>query len=171
MISLTLRKNSVEDWNYLNIDQELLKNRYKWINIYLPEVELKYPWAVKNDILRLFFLCVSFESRSDVLSVLQGELNLSINETQKQLIDFICYRSRDENIKLDAIIENSNNQVLFNFIYETLERALLWYEPSPTWESDFHYILEVSTKLLEQPFLENLLLKEAEFKLQMQLLG
>lgn len=161
MISLTLRNNAVEDWSYLNINQELLQSRYEWINIYLPEVELKYPWAVRNDILRLFFLCISFESKSEVLSVLKDELNLSLNETHRELINFICYSSVHEKNNLDSIIEISDNQILLNFIYETLERALLWYIPDPSWKSDFYCILEVSKALIEQPILENLLLDES----------
>jgi len=82
MISLIPRNNAVENWSYLNINQELLQSRYESINIYLPEVELKYPWAVRNDILKLFFLCVLFESRYEVLSMLKDELNLALNETK-----------------------------------------------------------------------------------------
>ncbi len=161
MISLILRNNAVEDWCYLNINQELLQGRYEWINIDLPEVELKYPWAVRNDILRLFFLCISFESKSEVLSVLKDELNLSLNETHMELINFMCYSSSHEKNNLDSIIEISDNQILLNFIYETLERALLWYIPDPSWGSDFYYILEVSKALIERPILENLLLDES----------
>jgi hypothetical protein len=161
MISTILRNNTVEEWDYLNIDQELLQSRYEWINIYLPQVELNFPWAVRNDILSLFFLCISYESKSDVLSLLENQMHLSLNDTHKALINFICYLGSHKRGNLDLVIEKSDNCSLLHFIYETLERALLWYRPDHSWESDFYYILEVSKKRIEQSDLEDFVLDES----------
>ena len=150
MIGELLKTYDIADWNYLNIDEKVLRNQYKWININFPSVDLNYPWAVRNDIQRLFHLCISFNTKNEVLYWIKTNLNIELNEVHLKMIDSFCYSKELTNNKIDSIIDESDDFLLLNFIHSTLERALLWYDPEPCWPSDFFHILRIGKSIINQ---------------------
>lgn len=148
MIAELLKLYSVDHWIFLNINNKMLKERYPWVVMSLPKVEHKYLWAVDNDIKRLFHLCVSFPSHKDALSWIKTHINLYLNPLHLKLIDHFCYTKEQSNYDIDTIIEKSDDIVLLNFIYATLERALLWYNPESCWPRDFHHILNTGKSII-----------------------
>lgn len=141
MIGELLKTYNINDWTYLNIDDKVLRDHYKWIQINFPPVDLNYPWAVRNDIQRLFYLCISFNSKNEVLNWIKINLNIKLNDVHLNMVDCFSYSKKLTNNNLDAIIEKSDDFLLLNFIHLTLERVLLWYDPDPCWPSDFIDIL------------------------------
>ena len=152
MIGELLKTNNISEWNYLNIEDKVLRDHYKWININFPTVDLNYPWAIRNDIKRLFHLCISFKSKDEVLDWINDNMNITLNEIHLMLIDSFRYCKKLTNDKLDFIIDKSDDFLLLNFIHSTLERALLWYDPESTWPSDFFYILSYGKSIINQSY-------------------
>ncbi len=149
MIGELLKMYNIDNWSYLNINEKVLKEHYKWININFP-VDLNYPWAVRNDIQKLFHLCISFKSKNEVLDWIDTNLNVKLNKIHLKMIDSFCYSKELTNNNLDSIIDKTDNLLLLNFIHSTLERALLWYDPEPCWPSDFFYILRIGKAIINQ---------------------
>jgi hypothetical protein len=150
MIAELLKTYSINEWDYLNINEIFLRDHHEWININFPLVDLNYPWAIRNDIQRLFHLCISFKSKNEVLDWINNNLDIKPNEVHLGLIDSFCYSKVITNNKLDMAIDKSDDFLLLNFIHSILERALLWYDPEPCWPSDFFYILRIGKSIINQ---------------------
>lgn len=155
MISLILQQYSNEKWHFLDIPDEELRMAYNWINIYFPKVDLKFPWAIRDDILRLFLLSNAC-SEQKTLDFLTQKLGITLEPVQIELIEFFAYPSGLLTNNLDNLIENSETKIVLNFIYETLERALMWQWLDPCWPSDFHTILATCKGQIDKQFSDNL---------------
>ncbi|KAB1155948.1 hypothetical protein F7018_11610 [Tenacibaculum aiptasiae] len=148
MVGELITKYNVSDWFYLNIDKQTLLKRYDWINIYIPDINLNYPWAVINDIERLFYLCISFDSKSEVLKWFSENSELVLIESHIKLVDLFSYQKIELKNNIDYQIEECNNTTLLNFITLILERSLLWYSPEPTWPSSLYSYLVKARKII-----------------------
>jgi len=137
-------------WTYLNIDEKVLRSRYKWVKINFPEVNLNYPWAIRNDIQRLFHLCISYQSKEDVLNWIKTNSKMNLNQIHLKMVDSFCYSKDQSNNHIDSLIDKSEIFYLLNFIHSTLERALLWYNPEPCWPSDFFHILTTGKSIIDK---------------------
>ena len=122
MIGQLLNENTIQNWTYLNIDEKVLRDRYDQIKISFPIVDLNYPWAIRNDIERLFHLCISFDSKNEVLNWMKTNLvDINLNGTHLSLIDLFSYLKAKNNDDLDSLIEKSDDFSLLNFIHLTLD--------------------------------------------------
>ncbi len=149
MIGQLLNENTVQNWIYLHIDKKVLKDRYDWIEASFPNVDFNFPWAVRNDIQRLFYLCISFNSQMEALEWIKANLDIELNQTHLKLISSFSYpKDRTTSDDLNSLIEMSDDYSLLNFIHATLERALLWYNPEPCWPSDFFQILTTGKSII-----------------------
>jgi len=150
MIGELLQKYTVENWQFLDIQKETLAKRYSWISSPMIEINKIQPWAVRNDIGQLFYLCVSYESIHEFSEahseLLTGE---NINQIQLQLIHNFCYSKEENHQDLDILIERCTNEKLLHFIYAVLDRGLLWYNPEPCWPSELRYILRNGKAIIE----------------------
>lgn len=156
MISDITSKYSIQNWAFLDIEEETLKDRYPWWKTDFPVVKNRYSWAVRDDIQRLMFLCISFDSKVQLLDWTKHHSQLQINQVHLTLIDFFCYSARKPDDHLDFLIENSDELHLLNFIHQTLERALLWYNPEYSWPSTFSYVLRKSKDAINKVVPERL---------------
>ncbi|PKH51739.1 hypothetical protein CXF68_14065 [Tenacibaculum sp. Bg11-29] len=156
MLSELIEKYNVSDWSYLNIEKHTLIKRYSWVSIYIPDINLNYPWAVRNDIIRLFYLCISFDSKSEVLKWFLENSKFKLFKPHLKLINLFCYQKSELENNFDLKIESSNNNVLLNFITIVLERSLLWYSPEPTWPSCLTSHLVKARKTIINVNIENL---------------
>lgn len=156
MISDIISKYSLQNWTFLDIEEETLKDRYPWWKTNFPVVKNRYPWAVRDDIQRLMFLCISFDSKVQLLDWMKHHSQLQINPVHLTLIDFFCYSEQKTNSHLDVLIEKSNEYHLLKLIQQTLEKALLWYSPEYFWPSTLSYILKQSKDAINKVVSEKL---------------
>jgi hypothetical protein len=73
-----------------------------------------------------------------------------------KLISQFCYHPSQVEDNLDFLIDSSNDIALLNFTYLTLDRALLWFDPDPSWMSDFFYMLNEAQTIVARQDHRNL---------------
>ena len=150
MIVEILKEYNTENWTFLNIEKKVLKSRYEWIETPVREVDLRYPWAILDDIKQLFHICVSYDSKAEFFASQKDIVgDKQLNDIHIKMIDSFCYPEEKKYDDLDTLINNSDDISLLNFIYKTLERALLWYDPEPCWPSDFILILRKAKSIVD----------------------
>ncbi len=150
MVGQLLKEYKNQNWAYLNIDEKILRDRYDWIKMSFPPIDMNEPWAIMNDINRLFHLCITCNSRKDVLNWIEANLEVNLNKIHREMIDSFCYGKDLTDNDLDFLIEESDDLSLLDFIHSTLERAMLWYDPEPCWSSDFFYFLTAGKSVIDK---------------------
>jgi hypothetical protein len=151
MISEIIKKYTVENWTFLEVEKDIFKKRYNWVRLLPFEIEKKYPWAVSRDIRNLFYLCVSYNSLEDFNNENQKWTKAKqLTEIHTQLIHSFCYSNEKSDQNLDQLIDESNTNSLLYLTFNMLERSLLWCNPEHTWPGDFNYILRKIKPIIER---------------------
>ncbi|MCH2044655.1 MAG: hypothetical protein MK212_11105 [Saprospiraceae bacterium] len=153
------------DWEYVNLSNELLSNKYNWVHLKMYK-DHKYPWAHVYDMERLFIFLVSYHSAKEVFSVLEQEA-YSLNTIHQNLINFYSYPQEIPMSDLDDLIEDKvlEPRDLFQFIAVVMDRAILWFEPGQSWVGYFRYIVYECFRVL--PKLETVKLVDEESRLDL----
>lgn len=150
MVSKIERTYSKDNWSFIDIQDHIFFDHFSSRKSIFSSVYKKYSFAVRRDILRLFHLCVSFDSRKEVLDWFRNQEAYDLNEIHLDLIDLFSYPEETIQADLDKLINESEPFILLDFICLVLDRALQWYEPSPSWPSDFTYILKAAKEVVDQ---------------------
>jgi hypothetical protein len=142
------RKYNCENWNYIEIPDEMLLDRYDWVDVKLPNdkernhwSKERYPWAHERNMQRLFLLCITFPSKKEATEWINSHLQVVITPIHISLMELFCYPASNTTEALDQLINQSEDNNLLIFIQKVLDRSLLWFDPFPSYRSDFQDIL------------------------------
>lgn len=154
-----------KDWEYVNLSNELLYNRYNWVHLKMYKAR-KFPWAHVYDMELLFIFLASYNSAKEVFSALEQEA-YSLNTIHRNFINFYSYPLEIPISDLDDLIEDKvlEPRDLFQFIAVIMDRAILWFEPGQSWIGYFQCIVYDCFKVL--PKLETVELVDEEFRLDL----
>lgn len=137
-----------KDWEYINIDYDLIHQQFNWIRISHKLSNHIYPGSHQTDIQKLFLLCICFKHKTDFIKWSQKNLDYNFNTTQLRLVDLFCYSSNKSAISIEEKINHSHNETLLHFILLVLDRALIWYDPSYSYPSELKSIIKIASQKL-----------------------
>ncbi len=128
----------------MNID--VVKRLLDWPFFNFDWSTSKYSWNSRNELIVLLWVSTKFDDYNDFVAWCKNEAAILPNPHLNSYITWLypsssggCYAFNEGNAVKKLL-----------FVYNCLERSLLWSNPEPTWPSELHKAIKISRRLLKE---------------------
>jgi len=137
-------RTDILSWCQLGIPKGQVINQLKWPKIPMSDwPPHAYRWSGHDEQRILLWLSTSFDSSEDMLVWLSVHSKKPIKDKHVNFVKWL-FPINVTGKTIEQLVIDANKQNLMMFIYDCLERALLWNNPEPHWAPSLHHAIGYS---------------------------